>query len=186
LRGSEVILLLSVEETDPIDQAFDLARAIQAEASRQYPDKLAVTGIGRPAWEILGWPATYRDALQASEVASRLAAETPLFFGDLGVYRLSAQLEGGEELRRFCDELLGTLVAYDQRHGTQLIATLEAFFACHGNLSLTARRLHIHRNTLLYRLKRIAALSIIDLENEESRLATHLALKVRRLLSSPR
>jgi purine catabolism regulator len=181
-RGDEVVALLAVKAVDPIDQAFDLARALRAQARRQSPEAALAIGIGRPVSEILDWPASYRDARQAALVAARLALGRPLFFGDLGIYRLLARLEGDGELRAFCQELLGPLIAYDQAHDGPLIETLEAFFACHGNLSQAARRLHVHRNTLLYRLERIAALSIVDLDNEESRLATHLALKVRRLL----
>jgi DNA-binding PucR family transcriptional regulator len=186
LRGSEVVILLAVKEVDPIDQAFDVARAIRFEVRHQYPGAPIAIGIGRPARDVLAWPASYHDALKAAQVASKLISETSLFFGDLGVYRLLAQLEEGNELGAFCDELLGGLIAYDRKQGTQLIDTLEAFFACHGKLSKTARHLHIHRNTLLYRLERIHALSTIDLENEESRLATHLALKVRRFLAGSR
>jgi len=181
-RGDEIVALLVVKAVDPIDQAFDLAWALRDRARQQYPDALLTTGIGRPVSEILDWPASYRDARHAALVAARLVLDRPLFFGDLGIYRLLARLEGDGELGAFCQELLGPLIAYDQAHDGPLIETLEAFFACHGNLSQAARQLHVHRNTLLYRLERIAALSIVDLDNEENRLATHLALKVRRLL----
>jgi purine catabolism regulator len=184
LRGERVLILLAAPEVDPIDYAFDLARSVALEAARQYPDVELSIGIGRLVKEIGEWPASYRDAAWACTVAQRLASSTPLFFGDLGVYRLLAQLEGGQELQAFCETVLGSLMAYDRQHNAELIETLETYFVCQGNASQTAQRLHIHRNTLLYRLARIAELSTIDLENEESRLAAHVALKVRRLLSS--
>jgi purine catabolism regulator len=57
--------------------------------------------------------------------------------------------------------------------------TLEAFFACHGNLSQTANRLHIHRNTLTYRLERISAITQLDLDDPDARFSLQLALKLR-------
>lgn len=186
LRGERVLIMLATPEADPIDYAFDLAQSVVLEAGRQLPGVKVSIGIGRPVKELVDWPASHQDATWACTVAQRLASGTPLFFGDLGVYRLLGQLEGGQELRAFCDRVLGSLVAYDRQHNAELIETLETYFACHGNASQTAQRLHIHRNTLLYRLARIAELTTIDLENEESRLAVHVALKVRRLLSSAR
>jgi len=85
------------------------------------------------------------------------------------------------ELRSFYRETLGEL-ADESQSNEDFILTLETFFEEHGNLSQTANRLHVHRNTLLYRMERIGQLGGFDLENPETRLAVHLALKIRRLL----
>ena len=69
------------------------------------------------------------------------------------------------------------------RQNADLIKTLEAYFNCHGNLSQTAESLIVHRNTLLYRMNRINEIAGIDLNRPETRLALHLALTIRRLLS---
>jgi purine catabolism regulator len=74
-------------------------------------------------------------------------------------------------------------VEYDRRTGQDWIKTLEAFFACNGNLSQTAMRLQLHRNALLYRIRRIEAIGGIDLEDPECRLSLQVALKARRLLT---
>ena len=75
------------------------------------------------------------------------------------------------------------MVKNDLSQHADLIKTLEAFFACHGNLSQTAEMLIVHRNTLLYRMNRINEIAQIDLNRPEIRLALHLALTIRRLLS---
>jgi purine catabolism regulator len=82
------------------------------------------------------------------------------------------------------DEVLGRLLDYDRkRHGT-LVPTLEAFLQNHGNLQATARSLHLHVNSLSYRLERIAAIGGINLDDSEQRLNIALSLKIRRLLAS--
>ena len=58
----------------------------------------------------------------------------------------------------------------------------EAFCEKLGNLSQTAERLFIHRNSLLYRMERIHQIAGIDMNNPDTRLAVHLALKIRRML----
>ncbi|NJO85200.1 MAG: PucR family transcriptional regulator, partial [Blastochloris sp.] len=65
-----------------------------------------------------------------------------------------------------------------------LLKTLDAFFAGLGNLARTAEILHVHRNTLLYRLERIKKISGLDLDNAEDRLALWIALKAHRVLQN--
>ncbi|MCB0130871.1 MAG: helix-turn-helix domain-containing protein, partial [Caldilineaceae bacterium] len=71
------------------------------------------------------------------------------------------------------------LIAHDEEHNSELVETLEGFFSCHGNLSQTATRLHIHRNTLTYRLERIANITQLDLNDADARFSLQLALKLR-------
>jgi purine catabolism regulator len=120
--------------------------------------------------------------VQALDLAARLQTDTPLYIGDLGVYQLILSLNDREKLLDFCKQTLEPLLKYDMSQHADLIKTLEAFFACHGNLSQTAEMLIVHRNTLLYRMNRINEIADIDLNRPEIRLALHLALTIRRLL----
>jgi purine catabolism regulator len=139
--------------------------------------------LGQPARDIAAWRSSYRDGVQALELAMRLQTDTPLYIADLGVYQLILSLSDRDKLLSFCDRTLGPLLDYDMRQHADLIKTLEAFFACHGNLSQTAEMLIVHRNTLLYRMYRINDIAQIDLDRPEIRLALHLALTIRRLLT---
>jgi len=89
-------------------------------------------------------------------------------------------LEGNPELENFCREVLGSLLDYEG--GGDLLETLEAFCDRLGNLSQTAEKLFIHRNSLLYRMERLSQITGLDLNHADTRLAVHLALKVRRML----
>jgi len=100
---------------------------------------------------------------------------------DLGVYRLLLTLRDDGELRPFVERALAPLDE-DHRNGSALIETLEAFFACNGNLSEAARQLHLHRNSLIYRLNRARELLGHDLDDPELRLSLQLAIKGRRVL----
>ncbi|MHB8625152.1 MAG: PucR family transcriptional regulator [Aggregatilineales bacterium] len=159
-----------------------LAETIQERAHIQFPDTGLAIGIGRPVQTLENWRSGYQEALAAQRMATQWRIGTPLFFGDLGVYRLLSLLLESAELRSFYRETLGDLVSERYVHD-EFIKTLEAFFEEDGNLSQTAKKLNIHRNTLLYRMDRIAQIGSFDLTNPETRLAVHLALKIRRLLS---
>jgi sugar diacid utilization regulator len=100
---------------------------------------------------------------------------------DLGVYHLLLALRKSGELQSFVERELAPLRNTPRRED-HLLETVEVYFACNGNLSEAARRLHLHRNSLLYRLHHIRDLLGHDLENPELRLALQLALKGRRVL----
>lgn len=182
-RENEVLVFHATDSRDPIDTSMKLAKAFSQEIQRQYPGQRVALGVGQPARDVPAWRNSYRDAVQALELAARLQTDTPLYIGDLGVYQLILSLADREKLLNFCERTLGPLIDYDQRQRADLIKTLEAFFACHGNLSQTAEMLIVHRNTLLYRMNRINEIAQIDLNRPETRLALHLALTIRRLIA---
>jgi purine catabolism regulator len=182
-RENEVLVFHANEDKDPVTASMRLAKLFTSEIQRQYPGAKVALGVGQAAHDISAWRSSYRDAVQALDLAMRLQTDTPLYIGDLGVYQLILGLSDREKLLSFCERTLGPLLDYDMRQHADLIKTLEAFFACHGNLSQTADMLIVHRNTLLYRMNRINEIAQIDLDRPEIRLALHLALTVRRLLT---
>lgn len=182
-KEHEVVVFHATDSDDPIDNSMNLAIAFSKEVNRQYPHNRIAIGLGQVARDINAWRTSYRDAVQAMELAERLQTDTPLYIGDLGVYQLILSLSDREKLSDFCERTLGSLTEYDMRQSADLIKTLEAFFNCHGNLSQTAEVLIVHRNTLLYRMNRINDIAGIDLNRPETRLALHLALTIRRLLT---
>jgi DNA-binding PucR family transcriptional regulator len=80
--------------------------------------------------------------------------------------------------RAFTARLLDPLRAYDRRHRAELIPTLEAFLECDGSWTRCATRLHVHVNTLRYRVGRIEQLTGRDLSRLEDKLDFFLALRM--------
>jgi len=86
-----------------------------------------------------------------------------------------------EEVRAsYRDRLLGPLLDYDRTHRSDLVATLERFLAYSGSWQRCAAAMHVHVNTLRYRIGRMEALTGRDLASLESRVDFYLALKLRR------
>jgi purine catabolism regulator len=139
-------------------------------------------GVGRVAQDLAGVPQSFREAQQALEIGRRLFGEGQIHsFARLGVYRLLFYLDGQDELSNFYTETLSPLLTNDTRSDGTLIETLESFFRCNGNLSETARAMHLHRNSLLYRLDRIESLLGRSLADAELRLSLQIALKIHHL-----
>jgi purine catabolism regulator len=156
-----------------------LARAQQGQgASPAYSG-----GIGYLSRTITAIPQSYQQAGQALEIGRRLFGNGKLHsFAQLGIYRLLFHLHGHYELTSFYEETLGSLLDAETRSSIEPIGTLENFFRYNGNLSETARAMHLHRNSLLYRLGRIEELLGHSLEDPELRLSLQIALKIRHVL----
>lgn len=160
-----------------------LARIQKSGSNNDNGIPLYSAGIGRIAKNLQAIPQAYREAQQALEIGQKLFGEGKLHsFAQLGIYRLLFHLNGQSELREFYQETLGPLLAADTRGDGAFIETLEYFFRCNGNLSETARAMHFHRNSLLYRLSRIEEILGRSLEDAELRLSLQIALKIHHLL----
>ncbi|HEX3270696.1 MAG TPA: helix-turn-helix domain-containing protein [Ktedonobacterales bacterium] len=146
---------------------------------------------GGPVWsaglgELAIGPANLRQsAAEARDAASlgrltlgprRIARQS-----DLGVYRLLLSLRDSGALAPFVRQTLQPLDD-DRRSGDLLLETLEVYFAHNGNALRAAQQLHLHRNSMLYRLRRVSELLGQDLEDPDVRLALQVALKGRRVL----
>jgi len=107
-----------------------------------------VVGIGRPAASVREWLRSLDQARESWRMGCSWQASPVTYFGDLGLYQLLTGLGGSGEANRFFRKTVEPLISHDEEHNAELVETLEAFFACHGNLSQTAASLHIHRNTL--------------------------------------
>jgi hypothetical protein len=102
---------------------------------------------------------------------------------DLGTYRLLYRLWGSSDLATFTADALGELASRDRR-GT-LRQTLLAYLDAGGSHVDAAARLGIHRNTLSYRLKQIAALARCEPTDPSTHLVLHLALLAASLPPAP-
>ncbi|MBN2500655.1 MAG: helix-turn-helix domain-containing protein [Anaerolineales bacterium] len=181
--GEKVICFCQVTTEDRRPAlALELAQKVFEQAKVEFPDIKLRCGVGTPATDLNNWRISFREAGQALEMACRLDETKPLYYPDLSVYRLLMLLEYNPELKNFLEDVLGPLFSHDVN--SQFIETLEAYFEHKGNLSQTADALYIHRNTLSYRLERIADISGLNLNNPDIAFAVQLALRIHRMMKA--
>jgi len=82
---------------------------------------------------------------------------------DFEVYGRNLKDLTGNKLRDFVQSGLLTLEKYDRQHQSELFYTLNMLIEKGCNYKETCEALHIHRNTLSYRIERIKALTQLDL-----------------------
>ena len=79
--------------------------------------------------------------------------------------------------RTFAHRVLGPVLEQDRRSHGDLVATLSEFLACSGSWQRTAEAMHLHVNTVRYRIERVQELTGRDLSRLEDRVDVFLALK---------
>ncbi|WP_411680568.1 PucR family transcriptional regulator [Clostridium thailandense] len=88
------------------------------------------------------------------------------------------------DLKQFCDESLLKLIEYDKFNNTTFASSLYEFLIHERNLAHTAKALHMHRNTLIYRINKIQEITNHDLENSNYRFRLLLSFKILSFLES--
>jgi DNA-binding PucR family transcriptional regulator len=97
-------------------------------------------------------------------------------FGDLGIHRLLLQVPDLAELRGFADEVLGGLRSGDQ--ASVYLATLACYFRENASPQRASRVLHVHPNTVTYRIRRVQEITGLDLGSYRDRLMAQVALEI--------
>ena len=171
-HGDEVVVLLPGR--DPSAAAAELARRVGG------PGAAVTVGAAGPLVPARGLAAALAearrtaDALVALGLAGRGGSARDLGFAGL-------VLGGSADVERYLGTVLGPLLDYDARRGSDLVGTLAAYYAAGASPRRAAGALHVHVNTVGQRLDRVAALLGPDWQAPDRALEIQLALRLHRL-----
>lgn len=140
-------------------------------------------GVGRPAVGLAALRRSLQEAEKALNLVEQIGGDTSVaFFGDLSLSELLIHVQDYEQLYRFCLDWLSDILNYDKQNNSDLLVTMSVYFSNNGNMAATAKQLNVHRNTLVYRLNRIAEITQLDMDDADVQLNLHLAIKAYNLL----
>jgi sugar diacid utilization regulator len=182
IREGEVVVLLP-DDPPGGPTAEQLGAECLAYCRDLFPGVRFTIGISGVCSGAADLSRAYDEARRTVDAAARLRRhDAVVTFDGLGIHRLLLQLPELDELRTFADDVLGTLLRYDRLHGSRLIDTLVAFFQDGPGLRRMADRLHVHPNTVTYRLRRIGEIAELDLDRYRDRLTAQVALEILEIL----
>ncbi|MER6412294.1 helix-turn-helix domain-containing protein [Streptomyces humidus] len=185
VRDGGTVLLLPLE---PGDSATELARRTALHLGGAVHEAVTV-GASGPVRDLAGTP----DAVVAGYEESRRCLDALRLLGrrgdgaaaeDFGF--LGLLLAGERDVTGFVTRTIGKVVAYDERRGTDLLHTLDAYFASGMSPARTKNALHVHVNTVAQRLERVGRLLGDDWQSPARALEIQLALRLNRLADPPR
>jgi len=135
-------------------------------------------GISNSFSEISNFKNAYSNAVQSLKIGRKIYKDNFIvFYDELETKKilLNNQIE---DLKEFVDKTLGNLLNYSNNSRKDFLETLSIYIKSSGNWSYTKDKLHIHGNTLSYRIKRIEEILGIDLSNYNHRLKIQIALEI--------
>lgn len=138
-----------------------------------------VAGLSQCFWDLGKTSKHYKQALEAIEVGLQVNSSDVFFkYCDYIVENAVRILAQQEDARNLCHPSLLKLMEYDAKKRTHFTKTLHAYIANGGNQAATARMLHVHRSTLVYRMNRIQDIMNVDLNDSDTLFHLLLSFKL--------
>ena len=177
----DVALIRQMPEGAGVKDLNKIASTIE-EALRSGGEPTVVVGIGTIAIHLRDLAKSYKEAQIAIEVGKVFDTEKYIInYENLGIGRLIYQLPT-TLCEMFLQEVFkkNPIDALDK----ETLFTIHKFFENNLNVSETARKLFVHRNTLVYRLEKIKKLTGLDLREFDDAITFKVALMVKKYLTS--
>jgi sugar diacid utilization regulator len=179
IRDDEVVIVLPELADHPGADVDHLSSGCLARMRDMFPEVVVTIGIGGTCRDPADIARSYGQARRTIDAVLRLDRQGQVVaFEDLGIHRLLLQVPDLAELRAFATEILGKLGGQERQRGTELLATLACYFRENSSPQRTARSLHVHPNTVAYRIRRIQEITGIQLDNYRDRLMAQVALEI--------
>lgn len=181
-RSDSVMGLVAFQNGEEKEGHRVLLDALCQELSAKYPSLQVSVGVGQARQGIDTLQQSYEEAKTALRVSRFLRGlGTVSFYEDLGAYCFLCDVRKSPQLRRFHQETIGKLLSYDTQNRTELLPTLDCYFRCGKNVRATAEKLFMHRNSVLYRLRKIEEVSGMRLDSPEDEFNLQLGLRMQNL-----
>jgi sugar diacid utilization regulator len=175
IRDDEVVVVVPEPDAD----AARLSVACLTRMRDLFPDTVITIGIGGSCRDPADIARSYGQARRTIDAVIRLGRQgQAVAFDDLGIHRLLLQVPDMTELRSFAAEILGKLDGQERHRGSELLSTLACYFRENSSPQRTARSLHVHPNTVAYRIRRIQEITGLQLDTYRDRLMAQVALEI--------
>ena len=150
-----------------------------ADAEKVFPELRIHIGLGTAHLGVAGIRSSVTEATTAVRAArERDLVNQPHQFDRLGLSRALVRWAEIDGVRPVINEIISPLLDQTPRRAREALTTLRAYLDSGRNISTTAEALHLHRNTVRYRLDRIIALLPVDLDDPDERLLLELSCRI--------
>ncbi|MBF4694187.1 helix-turn-helix domain-containing protein [Fusibacter ferrireducens] len=186
IRHHQIVCILEVNLSSESLQVDSLLAFVQTEYQNNYSNVfknlLIKIGISNTFTEISQFKEAYENSRHTVHlIKSDQASVKWLYFKDIHIKRFLLANKP-EDLISYTQNLLNPLLHYNNASREDFLNTLSTYLKSNCNWSYTKEQLHIHGNTLTYRLNRIEEILNLDLNNYQDRLRLQIAFEIQELL----
>lgn len=171
-----LVRLVTQEDARLLDSRL---RKLKAGIESRLPRIKVSLGVGRSYNGVRYIKRSYEEALSALRIGRFMNGPAAVsYYEDLGPYRFLCELKDSEAVISFCQETVGKIITYDSQNNTEMLKTLISYFKNDCNLRRTSEDLFIHKNSVIYRVKKIGEITGLDMGDPEKRFNLQLSLKL--------
>lgn len=179
-RGLQFIAYVEVPKGAPAEFAEEIVDSLDKTFVAAYPDLQIYWGISGASGEN---SEMYHQLCQSANLALRYCmndkSSSRIFtYKDTKFQKVISELSSNKNIKKISEETLEPLIQNDKNSSMDLVGTLIEFIRNNGNTSLTARNLHLNRQSLLYRLKKIESLTGMSLNERKDLLLLELFTRI--------
>lgn len=128
-------------------------------------------GIGRAYEKLKDLQKSFLEASRCIVLTERLDASNGIiWYEDIFFYNLLFEFENKDLIDEFVRHVLGVLIQYDEENNTNFLDTLKVYLWNNRSLIHSAEKLHMHKNTVKYRIQRMEELTGKSFEDSQTRL----------------
>ena len=136
-------------------------------------------GISRRCTEPAALHFFYSQALDAMRVGTSIDPDRYIYpYGEYALYHVAQTCAEAGGVERYCHPGLEVLLDYDRKYQTRFTDSLYAYLRAFRNITTAAASVHLHRNTMVYHLKRIEEIMDISLDNFNTLQQVELSFKL--------
>ncbi|MBQ3921413.1 MAG: PucR family transcriptional regulator ligand-binding domain-containing protein [Firmicutes bacterium] len=167
-RNTDITGFLENGKARPEKDVEGYIDAVRERLARDCPSHDFYFGISETNTKRPVFDALYRNASVALQYCLNSSRKQYRFtYRDTREAQVVSALSASEAVKKIAGEVLGPLREYDASSDIDLMGTLIEYIRNNYNMSLTARKLNIHRQSLLYRLEKIEALTEMSLDDHQ-------------------
>lgn len=177
-RPDEVVAIVPVKGENGLAEIRTLAgRCVDLIAERRLG--VAAIGVGNACHTAADIARSYAEASRALAATIRMGESGGVtVFADLGIHRLLLRVPDVGDLRAFADEVIGRLLEEEAATGVEYLTTLSVYFNENSSPRRTAQRLHVHPNTVSYRIRRVEEITGLSFDVHRDRLMAEVAVEI--------
>jgi PucR family transcriptional regulator, purine catabolism regulatory protein len=178
-QEEKLIIFFETPAEKKNENANDFLDLVERRLRNLLPEVLMSWGIGSYQEGISGFKETHQNAKVALEIGRRQKGPGHrVMFEDTRIDRVLLSLASNKDMKEVIMSTIEPLVQYDEQRNMNLIGTFIEYNRHHGNVSQTARALTLHRQSLLYRLRKIESLTGLSLVDPDDLFLLDLSIKI--------
>ncbi|WP_078408791.1 PucR family transcriptional regulator [Priestia abyssalis] len=177
-QGEKLMIFLEISVDKSNENAANFLDLVERRLTNLLPEVVISWGIGNYREDVDGFSESYQNAEVALNIGRRKKGSGHrMLFENTRVDRVLLSLAQNKDMKEVIMSTIEPLVEYDEQRNMDLIGTFSAYNQCHGNVSQTARSLNLHRQSLLYRLRKIESLTGLSLIDPDDLFLLDLSIK---------